>query len=106
MAATPMARLMCSISRLPQYWLTKMLRPLCTPNTMEISRNTGTLAVVTAAISLLPSWLTIRVSMRPSENVIRFCRAMGAVSRARCSVSAISVASHAADDTRMALPLP
>ena len=79
MAATPMARLMCSISRLPQYWLTKMLRPLCTPNTMEISRNTGTLAVVTAAIWVLPSQLTISVSIRPSVKVIRFCRAMGPV---------------------------
>ena len=78
-----MARLMLSRSFLPQYWLMRMPTPDWTPNTMEISRNTGTLAVVTAAISLLPSWLTIRVSIRPSENVIRFCRAMGAVSRAR-----------------------
>ena len=64
MAATPMARLMLSMSFLPQYWLTRMPRPLWTPNTMEISRNTGTLAVVTAAIWVLPSQLTISVSMR------------------------------------------
>lgn len=50
---------------------------------MEISRNTGTLAVVTAAIWVLPSQLTISVSMRPREKVIRFCRAMGPVSRHR-----------------------
>ena len=53
--ATPMARLMLFRSRLPQYWLMRMPTPDCTPNTMEISRNTGTLAAVTAAISLLPS---------------------------------------------------
>ena len=78
-----MARLMLFKSRLPQYWLMSMPTPDCTPNTTEISRNTGTLAAVTAAISLLPRRLTISVSIRPSENVIRFCRAMGAVSRAR-----------------------
>ena len=50
---------------------------------MEISRNTGTLAVVTAAIWVLPSQLTISVSIRPRENVIRFCNAMGPVSRHR-----------------------
>ena len=83
MAATPMARLMLSMSFLPQYWLTRIPRPLWTPNTMEISRNTGTLAVVTAAIGVLPSQLTISVSIRPRENVIRFCSAMGPVSRHR-----------------------
>jgi len=82
-AATPMARLMLVRSFLPQYWLMRMPTPDCTPNTMEISRNTGTLAVVTAAISLLPSWLTISVSMSPKEKVMRFCSAMGPVSRAR-----------------------
>ena len=76
-AATPMARLMLGRSFLPQYWLIRM------PNTMEISRNTGTLAAVTAAISSLPSWLTISVSIRPRENVIRFCRAIGPVNRSR-----------------------
>ena len=54
-AATPMARLMLRVSPLPQYWLTRIPSPLCTPNTMLMSRKTGTLAVVTAAISLLPS---------------------------------------------------
>ena len=82
-AATPMARLMLVRSFLPQYWLIRMPTPDWTPNTMEISRNTGTLAAVTAAISLLPSWLTISVSIRPSENVIRFCREIGPVNRSR-----------------------
>ena len=40
-------------------------------------------AAVTAAISLLPSWLTISVSIRPREKVIRFCRAIGPVTRSR-----------------------
>ena len=84
-AATPMARLMFWWSRLPQYWLIRMPTPDCTPNTMEISRNTGTLAVFTAAISLLPSWLTISVSINPREKVMRFCSAIGAVSRKRRS---------------------
>ena len=34
----------------PQYWLIRMPTPDWTPNTMEISRNTGTLAAVTAYI--------------------------------------------------------
>ena len=76
-AATPMARLMLRMSCLPQYWLTRMPRPLCTPNTMEMSRKTGTLAAVTAAISVLPSWLTMKVSMSPREKVMRFCSTMG-----------------------------
>ncbi len=82
-AATPMARLMLSLSCLPQYWLMRMPTPDWMPNTIEISRNTGTFAVVTAAISRFPSWLTMKVSIRPREKVIRFCSAMGAVSRAR-----------------------
>ena len=82
-AATPMARLMLVRSFFPQYWLMRMPTPDWTPKTMEISRNTGTLAAVTAAISLLPSLLTMKVSMRPRENVMRFCRAMGPVRAAR-----------------------
>ena len=54
-AATPMERLMLFMSCFPQYWLTRIPSPLWTPNTMDISRNTGTLAAVTAAISVLPS---------------------------------------------------
>ena len=72
---------MLFMSCLPQYWLTRMPSPLCTPNTMEMSRNTGTLAAVTAAISVLPSWLTMNVSISPREKVIRFCRTMGMLSR-------------------------
>ena len=53
--ATPMARLMLFRSPLPQYWLTRIPSPLCTPKTMLMSRNTGTLAEETAAISSLPS---------------------------------------------------
>ena len=53
--ATPRARLMFFRSPLPQYWLTRMPRPLWKPNTMLMSRNTGTLAEDTAAISSLPS---------------------------------------------------
>ena len=64
-------------SPLPQYWLTRMPRPLWNPNTMLMSRNTGTLAEETAAISSLPSWLTIKVSMSPREKVMRFCRMTG-----------------------------
>ena len=75
--ATPMARLMLLRSPLPQYWLTRMPRPLWTPNTMLISRNTGTLAEDTAAISSFPSWLTMKVSISPSEKVMRFCRMTG-----------------------------
>ena len=75
--ATPRARLMLFTSPLPQYWLTRMPSPLWTPKTMLISRNTGTLAVVTAAISSLPSWLTMKVSISPREKVMRFCRMMG-----------------------------
>ena len=67
-----MARLIFSRSFLPQYWLMRIPTPDWTPNTMEISRNTGTLAVVTAAISVFPSWLTIKVSINPRENVMRF----------------------------------
>ena len=78
-----MTRLMLGRSFLPQYWLIRMPTPDCTPNTMEISRNTGTLAAVTAAISLLPRRLTISVSMRPREKVMRFCSAMGAVRETR-----------------------
>ena len=78
-----MARLMFCVSFLPQYWLTRMPRPLWTPNTTLSIKNTGTLAVVTAAISVLPSWLTMKVSMRPREKVMRFCRIMGALSRSR-----------------------
>ena len=54
-AATPKARLMLSTSFLPQYWLMRIPSPLWMPKTMLIRRNTGTLAVVTAAISVLPS---------------------------------------------------
>ena len=46
-------------------------------------KKTGTLAVVTAAISVLPSWLTMKVSMRPREKVMRFCKIMGRLSRQR-----------------------
>ena len=35
------------------------------------------LAEETAAISSLPSWLTIKVSMSPREKVMRFCRMTG-----------------------------
>ena len=40
-----------------------------------------TTPVVTAAMGVLPSRLTIKVSMSPSEKVMRFCRAMGPVNR-------------------------
>ena len=76
-----MARLMFSMSFLPQYWLMRMPTPDWTPNTMEISRNTGTLAVVTAAMASLLRRLTMKVSIRPREKVMRFCRAIGAVRR-------------------------
>ena len=82
-AATPMTRLMLVRSFLPQYWLIRMPTPDWTPNTMEISRNTGTFAAVTAAISSLPRRLTISVSIRPRENVMRFCSAIGAVRETR-----------------------
>lgn len=79
-AATPMTRLMLVRSFLPQYWLMRMPTPDWTPNTMEMSRNTGTLAAVTAAISALPRRPTMKVSAKPREVVMRFCSTMGSVS--------------------------
>ena len=72
-----MARLTLFSSPLPQYWLTRMPRPLWKPKTMLVRRNTGTLAVVTAAISAFPRRETMKVSMSPREKVMRFCRIMG-----------------------------
>ena len=78
--ATPMERLMASMSPLPQYWLTSTVRPLIRPKMMTWSRKMGELAAVTAESSFWPSRPTMKVSTKPSEVVMRFCRIRGRAS--------------------------
>ena len=78
--ATPMQRLMLSTSPRPQYWLTSTAMPLWKPKMTIWMMNTGTLAAVTAAISALPRSPTMKVSAKPREVVMMFCRMMGAES--------------------------
>ena len=52
--ATPMQRLMFSVSPRPQYWLTSTAMPLWKPKITTWMMKMGTLAAVTAAISALP----------------------------------------------------
>ena len=46
-----MQRLMASMSCLPQYWLTRMVRPLINPKMMTWIKKMGALAAVTAESS-------------------------------------------------------
>ena len=75
--ATPMQRLMESVSPLPQYWLPRMVRPLMRPKTMTWSKKTGELAAVTAESSVWPRRPTMKVSTKPKEVVMRFWRIRG-----------------------------
>ena len=75
--ATPMQRLMFSVSPRPQYWLTSTAMPLWKPKITTWMMKMGTLAAVTAAISALPSRPTMKVSAKPRDVVIRFCKMMG-----------------------------
>ncbi len=78
--ATPMQRLMLSVSPRPQYWLTSTAMPLWKPKMTSWMMNMGTLAAVTAAISAFPSRPTMKVSAKPREVVMMFCRTMGSAS--------------------------
>ena len=80
--ATPITRLMASMSRRPQYWLIRTAEPLCTPKINSWTTNSGILASVTAAMGSSPSIPTIKVSAMPSMLVIRFCITMGAAKTA------------------------
>ena len=71
---------MLSVSPRPQYWLTRIARPLWKPKTTICIMKMGTLAAVTAAISALPSRPTMKMSAKPREVVMMFCRIMGAAS--------------------------
>ena len=51
------------------------------PRMMICTRNTGVLAAVTADSSSCPSSPTIKVSTKPREVVIRFCRIRGRARR-------------------------
>ena len=72
-----MTRLTDSRSPFPQYWLMRMLEPLCRPNTTSWMIKIGTFATVTADIWSLPRSPTMKVSIKPSEVVIRFCAITG-----------------------------
>ena len=74
---TPMQRLMASVSPLPQYWLTRMVRPEMRPKTTICSTYTGELAAVTAESSVWPRRPTMKVSTKPKEVVMRFWRMRG-----------------------------
>ena len=75
--ATPITRLMDSISCFPQYWLMRTEEPLCTPKINSCTTNRGIFASVTAAMGASPSIPTIKVSAMPSILVMRFCSTMG-----------------------------
>ena len=51
--------------------------PDCIPKTISSTTKMGMLARVTAAMGASPSIPTMKVSSRPRELVIRFCRMMG-----------------------------
>ena len=72
---------MLSVSPRPQYWLTSTASPLWKPKITTWMMKMGTLAAVTAAISALPRRPTMKVSAKPREVVMRFCRMMGRLSR-------------------------
>ena len=74
---------MLSTSPRPQYWLTRIARPLWKPKTTICIMKMGTLAAVTAAISALPSRPTMNVSAKLRDVVIRFCSTIGSASRNR-----------------------
>ena len=76
--ATPITRLMASMSFRPQYWLIRTEEPLWTPKMNSCTTNRGMLARVTAAMGASPRMPTIKVSAMPSILVIRFWRTMGA----------------------------
>lgn len=75
-----MTRLILSTSPLPQYWLISTEDPLCRPKMTNWITKTGTLASVTAARGASPSAPTMKVSISPSEVVIRFWRMIGTAS--------------------------
>ena len=80
-SAAPMQRLIASTSPLPQYWLTRTVRPLMRPRMMICTRKTGGLAAVTADSSSCPSSPTMKVSTKPREVVMRFCKTSGRARR-------------------------
>ena len=73
----PITRLMDWRSPLPRYWLMRTEEPLCMPNIISCTTNTGILAKVTPASGPWPMVPTMNVSTRPRELVIRFWNKMG-----------------------------
>ena len=58
-----------------------MVRPLIRPKMMTWTRKMGEFAAVTAESSLFPSNPTMKVSTKPREVVMRFCKIRGRASR-------------------------